>query len=214
VKRYAHTSRKYHVVVQIKCKADQENAPDGIAPVSTTAFSSIENDQIVLTSDAVPCDEDKIGACGTVLTYEGPNNMLDITLEAPEEALEGVSTAEFQLCYSKESMEKRPWRDADDIIGQDTQCSITACDDLTFTGNRTSCLYEINSDIGTAVFFLRALLKNEEGTYIQGAENMNYFQIDGYLGRTTGIIVGSSVMSVVAWSILASGIMWERTKQR
>lgn len=110
-------------------------------------------------------------------------------------------------------MEKRPWRDADDIIGEDTQCSITACNDLIFSGNSTGCLYEVDSDIGTAVFFLRALLKNEDGTYVQGTTNTNYFQIDGYLGRTTGIIVGSSIMSVVAWGILASGIMWERVKR-
>eukprot|EP00894_Picocystis_sp_ML_P002707 jgi/Pico_ML_1/53224/g3804.t1 len=181
---------------------------------STIAFSSIENDQIIISSDAAPCDEDKIGACGTVLTYEGPNKTLDISIEAPEQALQGVTSAKVQLCFSENSMEKRPWRDADDIIGEDRQCAFTACDDMTFTGNRTSCVYKVDGDIGTAVFFLRALLEDEEGLFVQGADNFNYFQIDGYLGRTTGIIVGSSIMSVVAWGILASGIVWERTKQR
>ena len=183
-------------------------------PMSTVLYTSIEDPSMTVESSAAPCTTAELGACPTVLTYGTDKQTLDFTATVPGGNSSDASTVTFQICYTEPFIAGRPWRKSSDTIGQDKQCGVMACKDVPIEGTTASCTYTVGDMLGEAVYYFRALASDSNGVYVMGNTNQDeLFQIDLYEGRTTGIIVGVIVMSVVAWAILIGGLIYEKLKK-
>jgi hypothetical protein len=183
-------------------------------PMSTVPYSSIEDPSMTVESSAAPCNTPELGACGTVLTYGTDEQTLDFTATVPGGNSSDAASVTFQICYTQPFIAGRPWRKTSDVIGQDKQCGVMACKDVPIEGTTASCTYTVGDMLGEAVYYFRALASDSKGVYVMGNTNQDeMFQIDLYEGRTTGIIVGVIVMSVVAWVILIGGLIYEKMKK-
>ena len=182
-------------------------------PFSPVLYSSIEDPAMTVTSNAEDCSTPELGACGTVLMYDSPKDSLKLSATVPGNSSDAASVT-FQVCYAKPFTVGRPWRSPKDVIGKDKQCGIKACANVAIEGGTAECTYTVGDVLGQGVYYTRALAADSEGTFIMGNTDMDqYFQIDAYNGRTTSIIIGASVMSAVAWAILAAGLIMERVKK-
>ena len=181
--------------------------------MSTVPYSSIEDPSMTVTSNADPCKNPELGACGTQLTYGTDMSSLQFTADVPGNGT-GAESVTFQVCYTDPYIKGRPWRKANDVIGNDKQCGIQACKNVTLIDGTATCTYEVGDMLGEAVYYFRALAADSSGTFIMGTTNKDeLFQINLYNGRTTSIIVGVIVMSVVSWCILLGGLIWEKVKK-
>ena len=182
-------------------------------PYSKVLYSSIEDPVMTVTTNAEDCSTPELGACGTVLMYDSPKDSLKLSATVPGNSSDAASVT-FQVCYAKPFTVGRPWRSPKDVIGKDKQCGIKACANVAIEGGTAECTYTVGDVLGQGVYYTRALAADSEGTFIMGNTDMDqYFQIDAYNGRTTSIIIGASVMSAVAWAILAAGLIMERVKK-
>ena len=182
-------------------------------PFSPVLYSSIEDPVMTVTTNAEDCSTPELGACGTVLMYDSPKDSLKLSATVPGNSSDAASVT-FQVCYAKPFTVGRPWRSPKDVIGKDKQCGIKACANVAIEGGTAECTYTVGDVLGQGVYYTRALAADSEGTFIMGNTDMDqYFQIDAYNGRTTSIIIGASVMSAVAWAILAAGLIMERVKK-
>ena len=94
--------------------------------MSTVPYSSIEDPSMTVTSNADPCKNPELGACGTQLTYGTDMSSLQFTADVPGNGT-GAESVTFQVCYTDPYIKGRPWRKANDVIGNDKQCGIQAC---------------------------------------------------------------------------------------
>jgi len=181
-------------------------------PKSTVKYSSIYDPAMKVVADTKPCSDDALGACGTVLTYGTPNSSAEVTVSS---AGADASGAQVRLCFGKAYTVDRPWRSANDVIGKDKQCAKVACQIDSLDGGEGKCTYNVGDTTGTAVYYFRALAVDSSGKFIAASQDAEdgYFQVNSYQGRTQSIIVGVAVMSVVAWTILIGGLVWEKVKK-
>ena len=181
-------------------------------PFSPVLYSSIEDPAMTVTSNAEDCSTPELGACGTVLMYDSRKDSLKLSATVGNAS--DAESVTFQVCYAKPFTVDRPWRIPKDVIGKDKQCGVVACANVAIEGGTAECTYTVGDALGEAVYYVRALASDAKGTYVMGNTNKDqYFQIDAYNGRTTSIIIGASVMSAVAWAILAAGLIMERVKK-
>ena len=181
-------------------------------PYSKVLYSSIEDPVMTVTTNAEDCSTPELGACGTVLMYDSPKDSLKLSATVGNAS--DAESVTFQVCYAKPFTVDRPWRSPKDVIGKDKQCGVVACANVAIEGGTAECTYTVGDALGEAVYYVRALASDAKGTYVMGNTNKDqYFQIDAYNGRTTSIIIGASVMSAVAWAILAAGLIMERVKK-
>mmetsp|Transcript_6541 Transcript_6541/g.16886 ORF Transcript_6541/g.16886 Transcript_6541/m.16886 type:complete len:241 (-) Transcript_6541:999-1721(-) len=193
-------------------------------PFSPILYTSIITPSFTVESTAKPCSSQELGACPTVLEYGTSLDSLTVSATVPANLTEGLeeslgayatpTAVTFQVCYADAFVEGRPWRAPKDAIGRDKQCGISACKSVPLqegTGARTAtCDYTVGDDLGTAVYYFRALGENDKGDYVVGnTAKDQYFQINTYNGRTTSIIAGVVACSVFAWGILIGGLIYE-----
>ncbi len=179
-------------------------------PYSKVLYTSIEDPALTIESSAKDCSTPELGACGTVLEYGTPLDTLTVSATVPSGA-GNFSAVTFQVCYADAFIAGRPWRSPKDTIGRDKQCGISACKSVPLEGGATAtCDYTVGDALGTSVYYFRALAENADGAFVAGNTNKDqYFQINAYNGRTTGIVVGVAVCSVLAWAILGGGLVYE-----
>jgi len=189
-------------------------------PFSPILYTSIITPSFTVESTAKPCSSQELGACPTVLEYGTSLDSLTVSATVPANLTEGLeeslgayatpTAVTFQVCYADAFVEGRPWRAPKDAIGRDKQCGISACKSVPLEGGSATCDYSVGDNLGTAVYYFRALAENEAGEFVAGNTNKDqYFQIDTYNGRTTSIIIGAAVCSVLAWAILGGGLIYE-----
>ncbi len=190
-------------------------------PYSKILYTSIEDPAFTLESSAKPCTSQELGACGTVLEYGTSESSLTVSATVPANLTANLpptvveystpTAVTFQVCYADAFTVSRPWRAPRDTIGRDKQCGISACKSVPLDGGATAtCDYTVGDALGTSVYYFRALAENADGAFVAGNTNKDqYFQINAYNGRTTGIVVGVAVCSVLAWAILGGGLVYE-----
>jgi len=181
-------------------------------PYSKILYTSIEDPSLTVESTAKDCSTPEIGACPTVLMYGTSLDTLTVSATVPSGGTPAgnYSAMTFQVCYADAYTKGRPWRSPKDVIGRDKQCGISACKSVPLEGGSATCDYSVGDNLGTAVYYFRALAENEAGEFVAGNTNKDqYFQIDTYNGRTTSIIIGAAVCSVLAWAILGGGLIYE-----